>query len=89
MTVFAVESHLLIEVVWVSFLACIGISVLFSLVIVGAARAGDARKAGHSLAAAPWFLLAVVLLVGFLVGGTDVPARIKAMRRKTNRERQG
>ncbi len=68
MTVFAVESHLLIEVVWVSFLACIGISVLFSLVIVGAARAGDARKAGHSLAAVPWFLLAVVCFALFAAG---------------------
>jgi hypothetical protein len=68
MTVFAVESHLLIEVVWVSFLACIGISVLFSLVIVGAARAGDARKAGRSLAAAPWLLLAVVCFALFAAG---------------------
>ena len=68
MTVFAVESHLLIEVVWVSFLACIGISVLFSLVIVGAARAGDARQAERSLAAAPWFLLAVVCFALFAAG---------------------
>jgi Na+/H+-dicarboxylate symporter len=68
MLVLAVESHQLLEVIWVSFVACIAVSVLFSLVIVGAARAGDARKAGHALAAAPWFLLAVVCFTLFAGG---------------------
>ena len=48
MTVFAVDAHLLWQVVWVSTLAGVGISALFSLVIVAAARAGDARRAGHA-----------------------------------------
>jgi hypothetical protein len=68
MLVLAVEGHQMLQVVWVSFAACIGISVLFSLVIVGAARAGEARRAGHALAAAPWFVLAVVCFALFAFG---------------------
>ena len=68
MTVFAVDGHLLVQVVWVSLAAGIGISVLFSLVIHGGAKAGDARRAGHGVAAAAYFTLASVAFVLFLGG---------------------
>jgi hypothetical protein len=68
MPVFGVEGHQMLQVVWVSFAACIGISVLFSLVIVGSARAGEARRAGHAVAAVPWFVLAVICFALFAGG---------------------
>jgi hypothetical protein len=68
MTVFAVDTHLLLQVVWVSFVAGIGISALFSLVIVGSARAGDARRAGRDGAAAAYAALAAGAFLLFAVG---------------------
>jgi hypothetical protein len=68
MTVFAVDGHLLVQVIWVSLAAGVGISVLFSLVIHGSAKAGDARRTGHGVAAAAYFTLAAVALVLFLGG---------------------
>ena len=68
MTVFAVDGGLLLQVVWVSLLAGVGISVLFSLVILGSAKAGDARRAGRGGAAAAFLALAVIALVVFAVG---------------------
>ena len=68
MTVFAVDSHLLVQVVWVSLAAGVGISVLFSLVILGSAKAGDARRSGHGAAAAAFFALAVLAFALFALG---------------------
>ncbi len=68
MVVFAVDGHLLVQVIWVSLLAGVGISTLFSLVILGAARAGDARRAGRGGAAALYVGLAVVAFLLFVVG---------------------
>jgi hypothetical protein len=68
MTVFAVDGHLLWQVVWVSLLAGVGISALFSFVIVGAARADEARRAGNGGAAVGWAALAVVTFALFAVG---------------------
>ncbi len=74
--IFAVDFHLLWQVVWVSLLAGVGISALFSLVIVGAARAGDARKAGQRGAAAVYAALAVA---GFLLFAAGVVLGVQAM----------
>ena len=68
MTLFAVDGHLLVQVVWVSLVAGVGISVLFSFVIVGAARAGDARRAGRAGAATVYAVLAVLAFAAFAVG---------------------
>jgi hypothetical protein len=68
MTVFAVDGHLLWQVIYVSLLAGVGISALFSFVIVGAARAGDARRAGRGGVAIGWAAFAVVSLALFAVG---------------------
>jgi hypothetical protein len=76
MTVFAVDSHLLWEVVWVSLLAGVGISALFSFVILGAVRAGDARRAGRGGAA---FGYAVLGLVAFALVAGGVVLGVQAM----------
>ena len=68
MTVLAVDTHLLVQVVWVSALAGVGISALFSLVIVGGALAGDARRAGRGGAALTYAALAVLAFAVFAVG---------------------
>ena len=68
MTVFAVDTHLLLQVIWVSLLAGVGISALFSLVIVAAARAGEARRRGRGGTATAYGTLGVLAFLVF-VGG--------------------
>ena len=68
MTLFAVDTHLLWQVIWVSFAAGIGISVLFSLVILGGARVADSRRDGHGGAATAWAALAAVAFLLFAGG---------------------
>jgi hypothetical protein len=68
MTVFAVDGHLLWQVVWVSLLAGVGISVLFSFVILGTVRAGDARRAGRGGAAVAYVVLGVAAFALFAAG---------------------
>ncbi len=65
MLVLAVDTGLLWQVIWVSVLAGVGISALFSLVILGSVRAGEARRAGHAGGAAAYAALAVVALILF------------------------
>jgi hypothetical protein len=76
MPVFAVDTHLLWQVIWVSVLAGVGISALFSLVIVGGVRASDARRAGRGGAAAGYAALAVL---GFVLFGVGVVLGVQAM----------
>jgi hypothetical protein len=68
MIVFAVDTHLLWQVIWVSLLAGVGISAIFSVVILGGARAGDARRAGRSGAAAAYAALALLAFAAFAAG---------------------
>jgi hypothetical protein len=68
MTVFAVDGHLLWQVIWVSLLAGVAISALFSFVILGAVRAGDARRAGRGPVAAGYAAFAVLAFALFAVG---------------------
>jgi hypothetical protein len=68
MTLFAVDTHLLWQVIWVSLLAGVGVSALFSFVILGAARAGEARRAGRSAAATGYAAFAVLAFALFAVG---------------------
>jgi hypothetical protein len=74
MTVFAIDSGLLWQVIWVSFVAGLGISTLFSLVILGGTRAADARRGGHGSTAAAWIALAVVAFLLF-AGGVALGAQ--------------
>jgi hypothetical protein len=54
-----VDGHALLQVLWVSAAAGIGLSLVFSLAIASAARAGQQRRGGaHGLAAA-WTVVTV------------------------------
>jgi hypothetical protein len=61
----AVDFHALGQVIWVSFAAGIGITVLFSFAIYGFSRATDARRNGEGLAATAFGTLAVLALLVF------------------------
>jgi len=76
MTVFAVDGHLLLQVVWVSLVAGAGISVLFSFVIVGSARASDARRTGRAGVA---FAYATLGLLAFALFAAGVVLGVQAM----------
>ena len=74
-TVFAVDAHLLWQVAWVSLLAGVGVSALYSLVILGSARASEARRRGREGAAMAYSALAVLaflLFAGGVVFGVKV-----------------
>jgi hypothetical protein len=62
----AVEFHELVEVVWVSLVAGIGITTVFSVVVYGVARAGESQREGRSAAATGFYALAAVALLVFL-----------------------
>ena len=68
MTVFGVTWGLLWQTVWVSFAAGIAVAVLFSLVVVAGARASDARRAGHDVAAVGFGVLATLVFLVFATG---------------------
>jgi hypothetical protein len=68
MVVLAVDTHLLWQVIWVSFAAGLGIAVLFSLVILGSSRSADSRRTKDGGAAAGWLALAVLAFLLFAAG---------------------
>jgi hypothetical protein len=68
MTLFAVDGHLLVQVVWVSLVAGVGMAALFSFVILGATRAGDARRAGRDVAATAYATVAVLAFAAVALG---------------------
>ena len=62
----AVDFHALGEVVWVSLVAGVGVTVLFSVVVFGAGKAGEARRGGQGGQAAAYGALAMVAMLVFL-----------------------
>ena len=52
-----VDGDALLQVVWVSLVAGIGLTLVFSLAIAAGARAGSARRAGAGGAALGWYAL--------------------------------
>jgi hypothetical protein len=56
----AVDFHALGQVIWVSFVAGTGVTVLFSLVISGLGKASEARRDGNDGAALGYAAIAVV-----------------------------
>ena len=64
----AIEWGLLLEVIWVSLLAGIGVTLFYSLVILGGARAAEARRAGRGPAAILYGALAILAGLAFLAG---------------------
>jgi hypothetical protein len=66
----AIHWGTLLQVVWVSLLCGIGMSAIFSLVILASARATEASRASRDGAAAGFVVLAVLALLAFGVAIT-------------------
>jgi hypothetical protein len=70
-----VDGDALLQVLWVSFVAGIGLTLAFSLAIASGARAGQARRSGSTSGAAAWYvvtgvcglLCAAAVVLGVLV----------------------
>ena len=62
----AVKLGDLLEVVWVSLVAGVGITAVFSLVVYTSGRAGEARRANRSGEASLFVGLAVLLFLAFM-----------------------
>jgi hypothetical protein len=75
----AIDFHALFNVLWASLLGGVGVTVLFSYVILGWSRAADARHEGRDGAAAGYGALA---LVAILVFAAAVAAGVTIMLRK-------
>jgi hypothetical protein len=60
-----IDFHGLFQVIWVSIVASLTATVLFSSAVFGLARADEARRGGRGTAAAAFGALAVVALVLF------------------------
>jgi hypothetical protein len=58
----------LAEVVWVSLVAGIGITAVYSLVIYTSGRSADARREGNGTAAAMFGALAILAFALFIAG---------------------
>ena len=63
-----VDTHALLKVIAAAFLAGVGVSITFSLVILGVTRSGDQRGRGHGTTAGAYLALAVVALAVFAAG---------------------
>jgi hypothetical protein len=71
----AVEVSQLLDVIWVSLLAGVTVTTLFSLVVLASGRSGDARRSGRSSAATGYVVLAVLcfaLFAALVVFGVNV-----------------
>ena len=64
----AIDGAGLLEVVWVSLLAGIGVTLMFSLVVLGSGRSERSRRSGHGSAATVYGALAVLAFAVFLAG---------------------
>jgi hypothetical protein len=60
-----VDTDALLQLVWVAPLATLAVAITFSLVIHGAARASDSRRAGRAGAATAYGALAIVAALAF------------------------
>src|SRR4051794_22084251 len=61
----AIDFHALGQVIWVSFVAGTGVTVLFSVVISGLGKAAEARRAGNGGATVGYVAIAVVAALLF------------------------
>jgi hypothetical protein len=58
----------LAEVIWVSLVAGVGVTLTFSLVVLGSGRSAEARRTGRDVAAIGYATLAGLALLVFLAG---------------------
>jgi hypothetical protein len=71
----AVELSQLLDVIWVSLLAGVVVTTLFSLVVLASGRSADARRSGRATAATGYVVLAVLcfaLFAALVVFGVNV-----------------
>jgi hypothetical protein len=61
-----VEVGQIFEVIWVSLLAGVGITVAYSFVVLGTSRSAEARRVGRSGAAMAYGAMALVFLGVFI-----------------------
>ena len=61
----AIDFHALGQVIWVSFLAGVGATVLFSVVVYGADKAAQARRSGQGTEAAAYSAVAIFAMLVF------------------------
>ena len=64
----AVDTAGLLEVVWVSLLAGVGVTLTYSLVVLGIGRSAAARREGNEGAATAYALLAALAFAVFAAG---------------------
>ena len=64
----AVEWGLLFEVIWVSLVAGIGVTAVFSTVIYAGSRATEAKRDGQDGLAVMFGILAAIAFAAFMVG---------------------
>jgi hypothetical protein len=64
----AVDSGDVVQVIWVSLAAGVGITLMFSLVVVGGGRSAEARRTGHNGIATGFAVLATLAFVIFAAG---------------------
>jgi hypothetical protein len=62
----SIDTGKLVELVWAAALAGIAVAVCFSLVVIGAARAGECRRNRRSGSAGAYAALSVLAGVAFL-----------------------
>ena len=63
-----VETEKLLDAVTAALIGSIGVTLAFSLLILGTARFNELRRSGHAVAAAGYGVLALVGLAGCLAG---------------------
>ena len=68
MTSAAIDWGKLFELVWVAAVASIAVSVSFAMIIVGATRASDCRRADRGVAATAYVALAALAALVFAFG---------------------
>jgi hypothetical protein len=78
MTTAAIDVHLLLKVLYTSLLAGVGVSVVFSIAVLGLVRSSDARRDERPTAAVSYALLGaagLLLSAGLIVFGLILLAR--------------
>jgi hypothetical protein len=71
----AVEAGDILEVIWVSFVTAVFVSVSYSSVVVGSARSAEARRNGNGTSALVWggvAVLAFALFAGAVAFGVHI-----------------
>jgi hypothetical protein len=56
----AIDTHLLLRVMYTAFIAGVGASLVFSLTVYGVVRSNEMRREQHSIAAASYGLLGAI-----------------------------